>query len=564
MNQDEAANAWNAYCLLKTGQDQFGVTWPVFYMRALGENRSTLFAYLMIPFQAVGGLSIWTTRLPAALGGLMTVLLIYWVGARSFCRTTGLLAAGLLAINPTHIQMTRWGHEASLTPLLTLLPFAALLWAGLPLGAPTRIPPARRGRAGWGSLRRRLDPPTASSLGERGVACGALCDEQHTPRPVRAVLAGLVTGICCYGYPAVRIFLPVVLVCCGLVTVRDWWRFLRAPHGGASVAGLVVGLAVTFGPLAYLHITEPEQIGRRAQNTWVWSESDGWATRSRKVAQRYVEHFGPRYLFFTGDEYEVVWARGFGFMPAYMLPCLIAGAAACGPRLRRSPAARVLVVAALLYPVGDSLNWHVSPNSLRSSAGLWPLMLLGAVGVRATLDFFTSRRLMVSIVAVGVAFGCLVAVQTERFLRNYFTGRASQWLAYNGGHVDLLAACDWLRPHLTEVDAVFCTPIESNQPYLITLVALGHDPRRWFAEPREWYPEVEWDRWVRYGKFHFMYEGERVAALQKLLADGRPKRAMFFLRASEPAPGEPVRRIVGPDGQTALVIYDVRLPGAAG
>jgi len=29
LNQDEAVNAWNAYCLLKTGQDQVGVRWPV-------------------------------------------------------------------------------------------------------------------------------------------------------------------------------------------------------------------------------------------------------------------------------------------------------------------------------------------------------------------------------------------------------------------------------------------------------------------------------------------------------------------------------------------------------
>src|SRR5512140_3038925 len=50
LHQDEAVNAWNAYCLLKTGQDQFGVHWPIFYMRALGGNRSVLYTYLIIPF----------------------------------------------------------------------------------------------------------------------------------------------------------------------------------------------------------------------------------------------------------------------------------------------------------------------------------------------------------------------------------------------------------------------------------------------------------------------------------------------------------------------------------
>jgi len=66
LQQDEAANEWNAYCLLKTGCDQVGVRWPIFYIRALGENRSALFVYLLLPFQALGGLNLWTGRLPAA------------------------------------------------------------------------------------------------------------------------------------------------------------------------------------------------------------------------------------------------------------------------------------------------------------------------------------------------------------------------------------------------------------------------------------------------------------------------------------------------------------------
>ena len=71
LNQDEAVNAWNAYCLLKTGTDQFGVSWPIFYTKAFGGNNSTLFMYTLIPFQALGGMSIFTTRLPGALCGVL-------------------------------------------------------------------------------------------------------------------------------------------------------------------------------------------------------------------------------------------------------------------------------------------------------------------------------------------------------------------------------------------------------------------------------------------------------------------------------------------------------------
>jgi 4-amino-4-deoxy-L-arabinose transferase-like glycosyltransferase len=105
LNVDEASNTWNAYTLLKTGKDQHGVAWPIFYTRAFGENRSTSYIYSLIPFQALGEMSIQTTRLPAALGGLLSVLLMYFVGARLFGQATGMIAAGILALNPWHLQI---------------------------------------------------------------------------------------------------------------------------------------------------------------------------------------------------------------------------------------------------------------------------------------------------------------------------------------------------------------------------------------------------------------------------------------------------------------------------
>ena len=93
LNQDEACNAWNAWCLLQTGRDQAGAVWPVFYTRGLGDNRSTLFLYLLLPFQALFGLSVWSTRLPVALAGIAFLLLVYWLGQRLFNRWAGLAAA---------------------------------------------------------------------------------------------------------------------------------------------------------------------------------------------------------------------------------------------------------------------------------------------------------------------------------------------------------------------------------------------------------------------------------------------------------------------------------------
>ncbi|MCK4341263.1 MAG: glycosyltransferase family 39 protein [Phycisphaerae bacterium] len=520
LHQDEAANAWNAYCLLKTGRDQVGQSWPIFYMRALGENRSTLFAYVMLPFQALGGLNLWTTRVPAALGGILTVLLLYWTAARLFERGTGLAAAALLAVNPVHIHLSRLGHEACITPLLTLLPFASLLWAGLPLG-----------------------------------------DGNQQPRPLRALAAGLLTGACCYGYPAVRLFVPVFLTCGVLLTWRAWWELARTRRGARALAGLLLGLGVTFGPLAYMHITEPNTIGKRGRMTWIWSPDDPLSARAGKVLMRHARHFDPEFLYLSSDADEIVWTVPLGFIPWYLLPGQLLGLGLMVPRIRRSRSARVLLLGVLLFPVGDSLNWHVSMHNLRSSAGLVLLILPAAVGISRLLAFLAARRMTASVLAVSLALAGAVIPETGRFLRGYFHERPKKFPVFLLNHVDLLEACAWLKPHLDEVDAVVCTPRDVNQPYLITLVALEHDPARWQTGPRQ----VEqrpgtWDWYERYGKFHFPDNGERVARLlEQFRANGRADRVILFLRPTEPAPCEPSFHIPGPDGKPSLVIYDCSL-----
>src|SRR5262249_60545444 len=118
--------------------------------------------------EAIGGMNIWTTRAPAALGGILTIFLIWFVGRRMVGPATGLVAAGLLALNPWHLFTSRWGSEANLCPLLAILPLAMLLVA--------RLPPAYA---------------------------------NERPKIIMAVVGGIPTGICLFWYPAILLFLPL-------------------------------------------------------------------------------------------------------------------------------------------------------------------------------------------------------------------------------------------------------------------------------------------------------------------------------------------------------------------
>ena len=256
-----------------------------------------------------------------------------------------------------------------------------------------------------------------------------------------------------------------------------------------------------------------------------------------------------------------MWTVGYGFLPWYVLPVQIVGLAAMIPRLRHSRAARLLVAGLLLFPLGDSLNWHVSLHGLRSSAGLILLILPAAVGISHVFAVLAAHRMTAWLLATALALGAMVIPQTSRFLHSYFYERPKKLLVYERNHVDLLEACEWLRPRLDQVDAVICTPWGVNQPYLITLVALGHDPRQWLEEPREvCRSEGTWDWYARYGKFHFPNNTERYQRLlDQLRTNGRDDRVILFLRPGESAPAEPVAQVRGPGETTSLLIYDCHM-----
>ena len=513
LNQDEAANAWNAYCLLKTGTDQVGTSWPIFYMRGLGGNRTTLYAYLLLPFQALGGLNIYTTRLPAVIGGVLTVLLIYFVGKRLFDKQIGLLAATFLALNPWHIQQSRWGHEAALCALFGIAPLAMLLWANMPL----------------------------------------LDNKNRTPRVIPAALAGALTGIFCYGYHAVRVFIAVFLVAIGLATLPGWRHSLKTRKGLFAIAAFVITFAATFGPLAFKHLTDPEGIAKRAQTTLLWSESDSPGKKIAAVLSRYAGHFGPDFLFVHGDHYELQSPPDTGQMHWYMLPLMVSGLIVLTRQVKHSYAARILLIYVIVYPIGDCFSRHISLHSLRSSPGLCSLILLAAFGTVTTIRWLWRQN---RALALTIAGSLIIAVAglNIRYLPRFYGQYNRRPTIYHRFHVDLIEACRWLRPRLSEIDAVFCTTKGMNQPYITTLIALEYDPRQWFSEERDFITPAEFDIYTRYGKMHFMYGQSFVPALAELKKKTSPDRIIFIVRPGELGLKNPIHRIRRPDGQDVLWI----------
>lgn len=109
LHQDEAYCAYNAWSVMNFGVDSYCNVRPVYYICGM----SILYSYLQMPFIALLGLTAQAIRLPQAILGCLTILGMYGLGKEMKDSRFGLMLAALLAINPWHIQQSRFGLDAS-------------------------------------------------------------------------------------------------------------------------------------------------------------------------------------------------------------------------------------------------------------------------------------------------------------------------------------------------------------------------------------------------------------------------------------------------------------------
>ena len=124
---DELDLGYQAYSILKTGRDYQGNFMPI-HFHSIAEWRTPLYLYSAVPTVAVFGISPLGVRLPAAIFGILSVLVIYFLAnelvPKKFGKLNlpfGILPAVFLAISPWHIQYSRAGFEVTLLLFLLLL-----------------------------------------------------------------------------------------------------------------------------------------------------------------------------------------------------------------------------------------------------------------------------------------------------------------------------------------------------------------------------------------------------------------------------------------------------------
>src|SRR3989344_384164 len=113
LDWDETAHGYNAYSVLKTGRDEYGYKFPL-YFRSFDDYKPPLYTYLVVPSVAIFGLTDFAVRFPSAFIGVLAVLATYLMVYELFkSKKIALLSAFFLCISPWHLQFSRVAFETN-------------------------------------------------------------------------------------------------------------------------------------------------------------------------------------------------------------------------------------------------------------------------------------------------------------------------------------------------------------------------------------------------------------------------------------------------------------------
>lgn len=354
---DEASIGYDAYSLSKTGTDEWGAKWPIFF-KAFGEYKSPILTYSAIPFVAFLGLSDFSVRLPSVIWGVIGILAIYFLATTLFNKNIGLFSALFLAISPWHIHFSRVSLEG-LSPYICLTTLGVSFWI--------------------------------------------IYLKNHQLKS--GVLSVIFLVLAIYSYFPARIFVPLL----GLVMIIFSLKTLL--KNKKHFFSLILITLILISPLFY-HMFFGPGLAR-------WEAVKG-NNNLAAIIQKYTDYFSYNYLFSTGDvDFKGQFItrhslRGMGQLYLFQLPLLFFGLIELF-RNRQSKLISTLIIFWLLfYPIPDLFTASTSPYATRSIIGVIPFQILSALGLIFLFKIFSNFIKLKAI--LGFFFAVIISLSFVNYL----------------------------------------------------------------------------------------------------------------------------------------------------
>lgn len=438
LTPDEAALGYNAFSIMKTGRDEYGKFMP-FVFKSFGDYKPGLYVYVTIPFVFSMGLNEFSVRVPSAILGVISVLLIYLVVREIYGRKSSLLpllSSIFLAISPWHMYFSRGAWEINLSLTLTL---AAIYFF----------------------LKARV-------------------------RQYNLILSAFFFGLTLIAYQGAKLSSLIVVLLLVIFFVSDLKKISLKNLGISLLAGLIVSSPIVYSmftgqagrlsvfsifssprPTSYLQ-NFLDQGNEKINSISYFLFHSEWLNFLRGIMGRWFNHFSGRFLFFEGDWSNPRHSAPFSGELLFMdLPLLIVG----GLTLMKSKLNKEsgFVVAWLFLACLPSVLSRDQVHAVRSFNMVIPLAITIALGMEKLINL-SKHKIFI------FAFTLTYIFSFAYYLNMYFI------------HLPKLNSQYWGYGYKQLVESI--TPIQSsykkiifqqsyNQPYIYFLFFNKYDPSKY-------------------------------------------------------------------------------------
>lgn len=500
---DEIDMGYHAYSLLHTGRDYLGNFMP-FNMHSLADNKSPLYTYSITPTVAIFGISPWGVRLPAAIFGVLNILILYFlVKLLLKNESLALLSAFLLTITPWHIQYSRAGFEETEMLLLYM--------AGL-------------------------------YFFFRGLQNHKLL-----------ILSAVFSGLSFWAYHSAKIFLPLTIL--SIVTI--WWKQIKdLPVKWLLISACVLALLVVpividsvFGGGAgrftstsiFSDPTYIPQIGAdRLRDAKMQSLEAGSAAEAGlpgrvlhnlplllidKISNNYLQSFSPQFLFISGDPILRHSLPNQGEFYKFEVIFLILGLMFIPLKIKEKKTMFFLFFWLLAAPIPSIITRDGGSHATRLLFMLPPLIFVMGIGMYYSWDVLGKNLKKIYIAGITALF-ILSFVMYQHSYWNHYPWDSEKW--WQAGYREAVAS---VVAQSQEYDKIIIS--NADEPSLIFFLGWSQFPPGLFQKSyplkQEYIPGF--GSVFRLDKYYFPPQGTSISLydLGKVL----PENTLYLATAKE-------------------------------
>ena len=439
-NWDEASVGYNAYCLSKTGKDEFGKPWPII-MEAFGEHKIGLYSIFIVPLIRLFGLSIFTVRFPNVLFGCLIILASFYLALQIFKKTLpASLVAGLVAISPWAIHTSRFTLEWYFGIPLMIFGFAFLL--------------------------------------------------KSSQKNSFLLLSALLLAISLYSYHSLRLFIPFLLLGYAIIYRKQLLKKKQLVLLGFAL-GLVLLLPLFISMQSTKFLARPKAVAiftnENLQNQLMEGMYRHTVARlpfvrlfnnkvvfyGKEFLDRYLAHFSPQFLFSGEDVTPRIGVERVGKLYFISLPFLLLGFTQL--LKKNTPLNLFLLLWFFLAPISSSLTID-TPHALRSFILTPVLQIITVKGMIVVFRYLYRQKpyFLIPVIAIttlayllGLGYFCW---------RYFLFYRLDSTMSWQAGHKEMVQK---LNQYQERFETIVVTT-HYGQPHIFIAFFTPIDP--WFYQ----------------------------------------------------------------------------------